>query len=123
MKPTVTRHSDAQLLKLGEGSQLKIIFDSENGAQNFAMGWVSFEPGSQTPPHTRQAEEVIYVTKGEASIVTDENTYLLKPGDTILIPAGVEHYHKNAGNEIVEQLYIFSPQGPEKPLRDLPLVE
>ncbi|MBK7143574.1 MAG: cupin domain-containing protein [bacterium] len=123
MEPQVIRNAEPALRQLDAGSELRIIFDGLNAAKHFAMGWVSFEPGSKTTAHTRDVEEVIYILSGEGRIVTKSKEYTLQPGDAILIPAGVEHYHANKGSIKLEQLYFFSPQGPERKLRDLPCVE
>lgn len=123
MKPILVKYDETELRHLEEGSLLKIFFDSENSAKNFSMGWVSFDPGSRTSVHTRDVEEVIFVLKGETYIVTtDHGEFFLRKGDCVLIPAGIEHYHANRGDEVLEQIYLFSPQGPEKPLRNLSIV-
>ncbi len=123
MIPKIIRNQDTPLRRLEEGSQLRIILDSVNGANNLAMGWVSFEPGKRTSTHTRNVEEVTYILRGEVFVVTETDEYKLTSGDTILIPAGIAHYHENRGEKTLEQIYIFAPQGPEKPLRDLPIIE
>src|SRR5436309_1868545 len=111
MKPIVVRKQEPELRQLEEGSRLKIILDEQSGAQNLAMGWVAFEPGRRTASHTRDVEEIIFVLKGEALVVTNEGEFRLYPGDTILLPAGIEHYHQNPGAEVVlEQIYVFAPQ-------------
>lgn len=118
----VLRTEDLEVHRLGEGSTVKPIIDSMVGAGNVAMGWVSFDPGSATPDHVRDVEEIIYVLKGRAAIVAGSQEYLLDVGDTIFIPPGVTHRHENRGSGVVEQLYVFAPQGPEGTLRDLPVV-
>ncbi len=123
MIPKIIRTQDIPLRRLEEGSQLRIILDSVNGANNLAMGWVSIEPGKRTSTHTRNVEEVTYILRGEVFVVTETDEYKLTSGDTILIPAGTAHYHENRGEKTLKQIYIFAPQGPEKPLRDLPIIE
>lgn len=122
MKPKQITTSNIELRKLDDGINLKIFFDSLNGAKNFAMGLVIIEPGKKTSKHTRDVEEIIYVIKGEVLVITNEVEYTLKEGDSILIPAGIEHYHENRSPNVIEQIYIFTPQGPEKPLRELQIM-
>ena len=123
MKPVVVKNSDVELRKLGEGSICKILFDSENGAKNFSIGTVIIEPNSKTGTHTRDVEELIFALKGETYVVTDNEEYKLEEGDCILIPEGIKHYHANKSNETIEQIYLFAPLGPEKPLRDLEIIK
>lgn len=122
MKPTVVKNSDVEVRKLGKGCLCKILFDSENGAKNFSIGTVIIEPNEKTGEHTRDVEELIFALKGETYVVTEDAEYKLEEGDSILIPAGIKHYHANKSNETIEQIYLFAPQGPEKPLRNLEIV-
>ena len=119
----VIKNKEVPLRKLGEGTICKILLDSENGAENFSIGTVIIEPKAKTSEHTREVEEVIFALKGDTYIVTHDKEYKLEEGDCILIPKGVTHYHENKGNNIIEQIYLFAPQGPEKSLRDLEIIK
>ncbi len=123
MEPIIVEKDKAELRKLGEGCMCKILFDSLNGADNFSIGTVIIEPNQRTGEHTRDVEELIFALKGETYVITEEKEYRLKEGDSILIPKGIKHYHANKSNETIEQIYLFAPQGPEKPLRDLEIVK
>ena len=122
MKPTVVKNSEVELRKMAEGCICKILFDSENGAGNFSIGTVIIEPNSRTGEHTRNVEELIFALKGETYVITEDEEYKLEQGDSILIPAGIKHYHANKSNGTIEQIYLFAPQGPEKSLRDLEII-
>lgn len=123
MKPVVVKNNEVELRKLGEGSICKILFDSVNGAKNFSIGTVIIEPKQRTGEHTRDVEELIFALKGETYVVTEDGEYKLEEGDCILIPKGIKHYHENKTDENIEQLYLFAPQGPEKPLRNLEIIK
>lgn len=123
MKPVVVENDQIELRKLNDGCICKIIFDSLNGAENFSIGTVIIEPNQRTGEHTREVEELIYALKGETYIITEDEEYKLKEGDSILIPKGIKHYHANKSNKTIEQLYLFAPQGPEKSLRDLEIIK
>lgn len=112
-----------ELRKLGEGCSCKIIFDSLNGANNFSIGTVIIEPNQRTGEHTRDVEELIFALKGQTYVITEDAEYKLEQGDSILIPAGIKHYHANKSNETIEQIYLFAPQGPEKSLRNLEIIK
>ena len=123
MNPTIRRHKEIPLQQFGEGILLKILADEETGAKNIGMGWMTFKPGAQSSMHYRDTEEYIYIAKGEATIVFESGEkYVLNAGDTILIPSGSMHQHQNNSASDMEHIYIFAPQGPEKPFRDLPIV-
>lgn len=123
MKPIIVENDNIELRKLGEGCACKIIFDSLNGANNFSIGTVIIEPNQRTGEHTRDVEELIFALKGQTYVITEDAEYKLEQGDSILIPAGIKHYHANKSNETIEQIYLFAPQGPEKSLRDLEIIK
>lgn len=123
MNPIVVKNDEIELRKLSDGCICKIIFDSLNGAQNFSIGTVIIEPNQRTAQHMRDVEELIYALKGDTFVITEENEYMLKEGDSILIPKGIKHYHANKSKQTIEQLYIFAPQGPEKTLRNLKIIK
>ncbi len=47
--------------------------------------------GSFTPHHHAQEDELFYVVEGEISIKTEENTFHLKAGEMLIVPAGTQH--------------------------------
>lgn len=110
-------------LHSGPGNDIvnKVLVDGESSdARHLSLGWIRFEPGAITDDHTREVEEVIYVVQGSTVVVADNVEYKLNPRDSIFIPPGTKHRHENRGAEVLEQIFIFAPQGPEKALRDLP---
>jgi quercetin dioxygenase-like cupin family protein len=119
LQPTLVRHVELLARQLEHGADVMIILDSEEGAENLAMGKVVFQPGVKTKPHTRDVEEVLFVLAGQGTVVTEDAVYTLDEGDSLLIPPGVRHRHENRGTHALHQLYIFAPQGPEVALRTL----
>ena len=116
----VLRGDDASIYEYGPAIKLKIMVDGEAGAANVSAGWISFDPGAKTDDHVRSVEETIFVIRGETVITSDGQEYRLSPGDAIFIPPGTTHRHENRGSEVLEQMWIFAPQGPEKKMRELP---
>jgi quercetin dioxygenase-like cupin family protein len=98
----------------------KVFLDEENGPRNMSLGWMRIPVGGKTDRHTRDVEEIIYLLKGRTKVVLEGEEAVLEPGDSLFIPAGVEHHHESIGDEEMEHLFIFSPQGPERGIRGLP---
>lgn len=71
-----------------------LIMDRKDAAASEAF-WVILEPGEAPPLHVHpDAEQVFFVLKGEAQMtvgLTDQETFLLKPGDFVRTPPGVHH--------------------------------
>ena len=117
----VLRGDGVPVYEYAPAIKAKILVDSEAGASNVSVGWISFEPGAKTDDHVRSVEETIVVIRGETVIISEGQDYKLSPGDAIFIPPGTTHRHENRGSEVLEQVWIFAPQGPEKKMRELPL--
>lgn len=52
------------------------------------------EPGKDETPHTRAYETVGYVIAGRAELFVEKQRLLLEPGDSYVVPSGVEHYYR-----------------------------
>ena len=122
-QPLLIKNQEVPLRQFGKGCICKLLLDDEKGLKNLTIGTVIIEPGERTVTHTRVVEEVVFAHKGEVYAVTENAEYRLSEGDCIFIPADITHYHENRSNETIEQIFIFSPQGPEKDMRKLPLIE
>ena len=60
---------------------------------------VRFDPGARTFWHTHPRGQTLYVTQGCGRIaLRGEAPRVIRAGDTVFIPAGVEHWH-GAGSE------------------------
>ena len=76
---------------------------------------VSLAPGMAVPRHTHTREdEVYFVLAGELEVTVGENTFVLRPGDTLLAPRDIPHKLRNCGNTTNHYLLVFSPSGFEK---------
>ena len=76
-------------------------------AQTF--GLVEIAPGAQNPPHYHpNCEELLYVLSGTCTHTYGEDSYELKPGDLIRVPANVVHHAVNNGNEPLRAVISFS---------------
>lgn len=55
---------------------------------------VSFEPGARTAWHTHPLGQTLYVVSGVGRVaLRDGKPRVIRPGDTVWIPPGVEHWH------------------------------
>lgn len=71
--------------------------------------------GWRLPPHRHTAEsETIHVTAGRLWMVVGGERRVLGPGDTVHVPAGVEHEGGTDGDGPVSRLVAFSPGGMEQ---------
>jgi len=73
---------------------------------------VSLAPGIGVPRHTHTREdETYYVLSGELKVEVGDQSFLLRPGDTLFAPRNIPHQLKNTGETENRYLLVFSPAG------------
>jgi quercetin dioxygenase-like cupin family protein len=53
---------------------------------------VRLDAGSAMPRHRHDHEEAFTVIQGNVTTVLDGEEFATEPGDTVIVPAGTEHY-------------------------------
>jgi oxalate decarboxylase/phosphoglucose isomerase-like protein (cupin superfamily) len=89
---------------------------------SMTLGEVVLLPGQGHEWHNHpNSEEVLYVLSGEGEqMIDDEESFPVRPGDTIYVPTAVFHSTYNTGWSPLRLLAIYNPGGPEKDLEGLP---
>nr|WP_321169017.1 cupin domain-containing protein [Halorubrum sp. CBA1125] len=82
-----------------EGLSKGVLLDASDGAPHFAMRRFELAPGAAVPRHTNAVEHEQYVLAGEYVVGIGDEEHVVSPGDALLIPAGVEHWYRNEGDE------------------------
>ena len=82
-----------------EGLLKGVLIDESDGAPHFAMRRFELAPGASVPRHTNAVEHEQYVLAGEYVVGIGDAEHTVSPGDALLIPAGVEHWYRNEGDE------------------------
>ncbi|HEY1467822.1 MAG TPA: cupin domain-containing protein [Candidatus Acidoferrum sp.] len=105
------KQSEARQLGLPGRNALEIV-SRERGAQGLTLRLVEIplaQPGDalRAPHHHSNFEECIYTLSGQGTTFADSGEFHLKPGDTLLIPAGERHVTRNTGSEPLILLCFF----------------
>jgi quercetin dioxygenase-like cupin family protein len=103
---------EAKNVAAGKDTTIQVLISSQEGP-NFALRKFSMQKGGGMPRHTNTVEHEQYVLRGEATITIGEETYSVKTGDVVFIPAEVIHSYQNTGAEPFEFLCII-PNGEDK---------
>jgi quercetin dioxygenase-like cupin family protein len=109
----------ARLFKQGEAKELGLpgrkameIVSGERGAHRVTLRIVEIpvvKPGDtlRAAHQHSEFEECIYTLSGRGTTFADSGEYEMRPGDTLLMPAGEKHVTRNTGNETLVLLCFF----------------
>jgi mannose-6-phosphate isomerase-like protein (cupin superfamily) len=94
-----------------------LISPASCGSKQMATGLWRLYPGHESDPDIHpDADEIYYVVSGEGTLVLGEETYTVRQGMTVFIPANVPHQSFNRGKEDLVYYFVFAPppSGPSK---------
>ncbi len=78
-------------------------------AQGLTLGRVLIKAGHSNPRHCHPScEEALYLLRGLLRHTLGSETVLLRPGDTLSIPAGVYHNAASIGEEDADMIVAYS---------------
>jgi mannose-6-phosphate isomerase-like protein (cupin superfamily) len=103
--------TDAKQLGLPGRKALEIV-SGEKGARGITLRLAEIpvsQPGEplRSPHQHSNSEECIYVLSGQGTTFAESGEYLLKAGDTLLVPPGEKHVTRNTGSEPLLLLCFF----------------
>jgi quercetin dioxygenase-like cupin family protein len=70
--------------------QILHVPDDEHGVEVLA---VFFEAGGRTRPHIHEVDQTLHVLEGEGVLATETTRQIIRPGDIVVVPRGVWHWH------------------------------
>jgi quercetin dioxygenase-like cupin family protein len=70
-----------------EGIVSKVVIDKPSGT----ITLFAFDSGQRLSEHSAPYDALVQVLEGEAEIIIDGKPFLLKEGDSIIMPAGIPH--------------------------------
>ena len=83
-----------------------------DGPSRLNASLVTFSPNARTNWHTHPIGQVLYVTTGIGQVQKrGEPPILLQPGDTVVIPPDVEHWHGAVPNHVFAHLAMWETEG------------
>lgn len=94
------------------GITVKMMVDSDLGAQLTTMFMVRYEPDGVIGPHDHPFEETYLFLEGEVEATFDGETYRLGPGDAAFAGVGCMHGFRPVGSGPVRWLETQAPQPP-----------
>jgi quercetin dioxygenase-like cupin family protein len=96
------------------GITVKMMVDSDLGADLSTMFMVQYEQGGFAGAHDHPLEETYMILDGEVEARFDGASYRLGPGDTAWAGVGCVHEFRNVGEGHVRWLETQAPQPPPR---------
>jgi len=101
-------------LLLYSGISVKMMVDSDLGADLSTMFMVQYEPGGFAGAHDHPLEEAYLILEGAVEGVFDGSRYRLESGDVAWAGVGCVHEFRNVGEGRVRWLETQAPQPPPR---------
>ena len=80
----------------------------EQGLSRLSVWRQSMAPGSATPPHQHDCEEVVLVTEGSGELHIDGKVLAFGPDTTLVLPPNRPHQIFNTGSVPLKTIAAFS---------------
>ncbi|HEX6222134.1 MAG TPA: cupin domain-containing protein [Acidimicrobiia bacterium] len=96
------------------GISVKMMVDTDLGADLSTMFMVQYEPGGFAGAHDHPLEETYLILEGQVEAVFDGSSYRLGPGDVAWAGVGCVHEFRNVGDGIVRWLETQAPAPPPR---------
>ena len=96
------------------GISVKMMVDSDLGADLSTMFMVQYEHGGFAGAHDHPLEETYQILDGEVEAFFDGTAYQLGPGDVAWAGVGCVHEFRNIGSGRVRWLETQAPQPPPR---------
>jgi mannose-6-phosphate isomerase-like protein (cupin superfamily) len=109
----VTASMRTALLVYG-GINVKMMVDSDLGAQLATMFMVHYDPDGATGPHDHPFEETYFFLEGQAEATFDGEPVVLGVGDIAWAGVGCPHSFRNLGGGPLRWLETQAPQPPRR---------
>ena len=99
-RPFVRRAADVTYdsVDAAPGLRKGVLIGEGDGAPNLAIRRFTLDAGASVPKHTNEIEHEQYVLDGEYEAGIEDDEYTVTAGDSLFIPAGVEHWYRNEGD-------------------------
>lgn len=94
------------------GITVKMMVDTDLGAELLTMFMVQYEPGGKAGAHDHPLEEIYLILEGQVDATFDGQAYRLQAGDIAWAGVGSVHEFNNPGPGIVRWLETQAPQPP-----------
>jgi putative monooxygenase len=102
-----------------ETRRVKLYATPEDfGTKGLTVGMSIYGPGMAAPWHKHDGEETMFILHGKGRFATRSESVEVSAGDLLYFPPGEEHMLECVGDTSLEFLFIYTPPGAEKPIKE-----
>ena len=106
---SIVRRDDRPVLVRGPGlPTLQRLVDRASGSDAVTVLVNVFTDGEAVPEHTHEVEEVLLVTAGECTIITDGRPEIVRAGDAVIVTPGTRHTIKHKGGQPCQVVAVLA---------------
>ena len=106
-----THYADVPAFVTKDGSLIReLMHPSQHASTRQSLAEAIVQPGQKTALHRHlQSEELYHISTGEGRMTLDDESFIVKPGDTICIAPGTAHCIENTGTGDLHILCSCAP--------------
>ena len=90
MASSLVRAGQARRTQTPNALMTTLASPSQGPTTELSMWLVEMRAGQQGPPHVFTSEQIWHLVEGEAEVAVGAEQLRLGPGDTVVLPAGIE---------------------------------
>jgi quercetin dioxygenase-like cupin family protein len=91
-------------------TEVQFIADAAQTRGALSVFTAAVPPGAKAPPaHFHDVEEVVYGLEGVLTFHVNGTRHEIRPGDSLIIPGGVEHRFENVHEGLAKVLTVQTP--------------
>ncbi|MBE9470779.1 MAG: cupin domain-containing protein [Chloroflexi bacterium] len=95
---------------VGEGITIRWVIGRPEGAPNFAMRVIEFQPGAVFETHQHPFEHEIFVLEGEGAVEGPGGEIPMRPGVALYVPPDEPHGYRNTGEGTLRFICVIPHQ-------------
>jgi quercetin dioxygenase-like cupin family protein len=101
--------ADGRTVEVVDGVHLtQLATGDRTSVQHFHI-----EPGARVPEHSHEHEQAGYVVSGTFTFQCEDESEVISPGESYVIPGGARHAAVNEAEVPVDGIDVFSPPRPD----------
>jgi quercetin dioxygenase-like cupin family protein len=111
----IVENAEQPVLASGPGARSRVLAAASTGAEHMSVVERWLAPGAEVPlhQHPEGVEEVIWVRRGTAEFRLGDETAVVGPDTTVIVPPGLRHGFAAVGDE---ELHLFARWSAAAPL-------